>query len=88
MSEEISEILLQEALTLVATLEHGSVLIDPISFLQRNLRIGYRCALSLAEALESKGIWSSFDQGEKRIELGISEPLNLHIGGRSLKGDI
>ena len=39
--DEVCDQLLHESLALVATLAPGSVISDPISFLQRNLRTGY-----------------------------------------------
>lgn len=68
--DEGSDQLLHESLALVATLAPGSVISDPISFLQRNLRTGYGSALRISDYLESKGAWSSLDEGRRLIAIG------------------
>ncbi len=70
VKDEVCDQLLHESLALVATLAPGSVISDPISFLQRNLRTGYGSALRISEYLETKGAWSSLDEGRRLIAFG------------------
>ena len=73
--EGVSDLLISKAIDHLVTYRPGSDFDDPVSMLQRNLRIGYTSALALTEALEKQSIWSPLINGKRFL----ARDLWLHI---------
>ncbi len=61
--DEITDHLRTVVSSLFSKYPTGSFFDDPVSMLQRNLRIGYSCALVLADILEKQGVWTPLVNG-------------------------
>ncbi len=73
--EGVSDLLISKAISHLANYRPGGDFDDPVSMLQRNLRIGYTSALALTEALEKMSIWSPLINGTRFL----ARDLCLHI---------
>ena len=68
--DEVNEHLLAESIDLLLKYPPGTRFDDPVSMLQRHLRVGYSCGLALADKLEAEGIWSPLSDGKRHLALG------------------
>lgn len=75
MEENVLDRTMAKALGLLASFPPGCDFDDPVSMLQRNLRLGYARALTLAEMLEKKGVWSPLIEGRRFL----ARDLWLHL---------
>ena len=73
--QDVSDLLISKAINHLVTYRPGGDFDDPVSMLQRNLRIGYASALALTEALEKQNIWSPLINGKRFL----ARDLWLHI---------
>ncbi len=68
--DEVNEHLLAESIDLLLKYPPGADFDDPVSMLQRHLRVGYACGLALADKLEAEGIWSPLSDGRRYLVRG------------------
>ena len=68
--DEVTEHLLAESIALLLKYPPGADFDDPVSMLQRHLRVGYACGLALADKLEAEGIWSPLSDGKRYLARG------------------
>ena len=63
--EDVPKHLMAHACRLLAKYPPGTDLINTVSLIQRNLKVGYSCALNLAKTLEVQGVWSPLINGRR-----------------------
>ena len=82
--DEITDHFRTEVSSLFSKYPTGSFFDDPVSMLQRNLRIGYSCALALADILEGLGIWTPLVNGGRflndDLRMKLAESGNVKNG--------
>ena len=68
--DEVNQHLLAESIDLLLKYPPRVGFDDPVSMLQRHLRVGYACGLALADKLEAEGIWSPLSDGRRYLVRG------------------